>query len=192
MKNKKLFAAAGVALMLACAPVLGGCEQALEDVIISVLTGFEKAPDPTIKEGQFNFSVTYEVDGEVTTISSVYVCEFQESGMLMDGWYITWNAYVEDSEIEALFNDESYYGGILIGTNEYGKVYLDLSLDAGYLMAEPGSGHREYNPSIFIRYNEETAEKLNTYEESDPAILESYGVKLISYECDAPIENTYK
>ena len=192
MKNKKLFATAGVALMLACAPVLGGCEQVLEDVIIGVLTGFEKAPDPTVKEGQFNFSVTYEVDGEVTTISSVYVCEFQESGMLMDGWYITWNAYVEDSEIEALFNDESYYGGILISTNEYGKVYLDLSLYASYLMAEPGSEHREYKPSIFIQYNEETAEILNTYGESDPAILESYGVKLISYECDAPIENTYK
>ena len=39
----------------------------------------------------------------------------------MDGWYITWNAYIEDSEIEALFNDESYYGGILIGTNRMKK-----------------------------------------------------------------------
>lgn len=192
MKKKKLLAAAGMALMLACAPVLSGCEQTAEKILIGVLTGFAKAPDPTVKEGEFNFSVTYEVDGNVTTVSSVYVCEFQEAGMLMDGWYITWNAYIEDSEIEALFNDESYYGGILIDTNEYGKLYLDLSLDAGYLMAEPGKEHREYKPSIFIRYNEETAAKLNTYEESDPTILESYGVKLISYECDAPIENTYK
>ena len=190
MKNKKLFVA--LAFALAFIPMFTACEATFEDVLISVLTGFQKAPDPTVKEGEFDFSVTYEVDGKQETISSVYVCEFQEAGMLMDGWYITWNAYIEDSEIEALFNDESYYGGILIGTNEYGKVYLDLSLDAGYLMAEPGKEHREYKPSIFIRYNEETAEKLNTYEESDPAILESYGVKLISYECDAPIENTYK
>ena len=190
MKNKKLLAV--LALTLAFTPALTACEETMEKVLIGVLTGFQKAPDPTIKEGEFDFSVTYEVDGEATTVSSTYVCKFEESGMLMDGWYITWNAYVEDSEIEALFNDESYDGGILIGTNEYGKVYLDLSLDAGYLMAEPGSGHREYKPSIFIRYNEETAEKLNTYEESDPAILESYGVKLISYECDAPIDNTYK
>ena len=192
MKRKKLLAMAGMVVMLACAPMLAGCEQTLSNGLVGILTGFSKAPDPTVKEGKFNFSVTYEVDGKEETISSVYVCKFQESGMLMDGWYITWNAYIEDSEIEALFNDESYYGGILIGTNEYGNVYLDLSLDAGYLMAEPGSGHREYKPSIFIRYNEETAEKLDTYEESEPAILESYGVKLISYECDAPIENTYK
>lgn len=190
MKKKKLLAV--LILALAFMPTFTACEQVFENVLIGVLTGFQKAPDPTIKEGRFDFSVTYEIGEEQKTISSVYVCEFEESGMLMDGWYITWNAYVEDSEIEALFNDESYYGGILIGTNEYGKVYLDLSLDAGYLMAEPGSGHREYKPSIFIQYNEETTEKLNTYGESDPAILESYGVKLISYECDAPIENTYK
>ena len=160
--------------------------------LVSTFTACYKPPDPTVKEGAFDFSITYEIGGTQETISSVYVCEFQESRMLMDGWYITWNAYIEDSEIEALVNDESYYGGILIGTNEYGNVYLDLSLDAGYLMAEPGKAHREYKPSIFIRYNEETAEKLDTYEESEPAILESYGVKLISYECDAPIENTYK
>ena len=190
MKNKKLFAI--FALTLAFIPTFTACEKTFEDVLIGVLTGFQKAPDPTVKEGAFDFSVTYEVGGTQETISSVYVCEFQEAGVLMAGWYITWNAYIEDSEIEALVNDESYYGGILIGANEYGNVYLDLSLDAGYLMAEPGKEDREYKPSIFIRYNEETAEKLDTYEEREPAILESYGVKLISYECDAPIENTYK
>ena len=165
---------------------------ALIVALCSTLSACQKAPDPTIKEGRFDFSVTYEVDGEISTVSSTYVCKLEESGWHLDGWYIHWNAYIEDSEIEALVNDESYYGGILICANEYGNVYLDLSLDAGYLMAEPGKEHREYKPSIFIRYNEETAEKLDTYEEREPAILESYGVKLISYECDAPIENTYK
>ena len=160
--------------------------------IVTTLVGCGKAPDPTIKEGRFNFSVTYAIGGEEKTISSVYVCEFEESGMLLDGWYITWNAYVEDSEIEALFHDESYNGGIMIGTNEYGTVYLNLSLDAGYLMAEPGSEDREYKPYIFIRYNEETAEKLNTYGESNSAILENYDVKIIGYEYDAPIENIYR
>ena len=58
MKNKKLLTA-GVALMLACAPVFAGCEQTLENVLIGVMTGFQKAPDPTIKEGRFNFSITY-------------------------------------------------------------------------------------------------------------------------------------
>ena len=117
--------------------------------IVTTLVGCGKAPNTTIKEGRFNFSVTYAIGWEEKTISSVYVYEFEESGMLMDGWHITWNAYVEDSEIEALFHDESYYGGIVIGSNEYGTIYLDLSLDAGYLMAEPGCENREYTP-IFL------------------------------------------
>ena len=160
--------------------------------LLLTLAGCGKAPDPVIKQGRFNFSVTYEMGGEQKTISSVYVCEFEESGVLMDGWYITWNEYVEDSEIQALFNDESYDGGILIGEHEYGKVYLNLRLDARYFMAEPGSEGREYTPYVFIRYNDEKAEELNTYGETDIAILENYGVKLISYEYDAPIQNTYK
>ena len=57
--------------------------------LLITLAGCGKAPDPTIKEGRFDFSVTYEMGGEVKTLSSVYVCEFEESGMLLDGWYIT-------------------------------------------------------------------------------------------------------
>ena len=154
--------------------------------ILTTLVGCGKAPDPTIKEGRFNFSVTYEIGGEQKTISSVYACEFEEFGMLMDGWYITWNAYVEDSEIEALFHDESYYGGIVIGSNEYGTIYLDLSLDAGYLMVEPGCENREYNPHVFIRYNEETAEKLDTYQENAP-----YFRKLRCEGCQLRMRRTY-
>ena len=61
MKNKKLFAI--VALTLAFIPTFTACEKTFEDVLIGVLTGFQKAPDPTVKEGAFDFSVTYEVGG---------------------------------------------------------------------------------------------------------------------------------
>jgi hypothetical protein len=29
-----------------------------------------------VKEGRFDFSLTYEVDGEVKTYTGVYVCEY--------------------------------------------------------------------------------------------------------------------
>jgi hypothetical protein len=160
---------------------------------ISLLTGcVGNAPDPQIKEGRFDFSIVYEIDGEVTTLSSVYVCEFVESGWLMGGWYIDWNAYVEDAEIEALFHDESYYGGIMIGNNEDGTIYLDLCLDPGYFMSEPGGEDRKHEPYLFIMYTEEAAERIGTYGDTDVAILESYGAKLISYEYASPIENIYE
>ena len=71
--------------------------------ILMVFVGCGKAPEPSIKEGRFNFSITYEVGGEEKTISSVFVCKFAEAGMLPDGYYITWDSYIEDREIEALF-----------------------------------------------------------------------------------------
>ena len=97
MKIKKLLAS--VALLAVLVPTFTACETTFENILIGVLTGFEKAPDPTIKEGNFDFSVTYEVDGELTTVSSVYVCAFEESGWGLDGWYIHWNEYIEDSEL---------------------------------------------------------------------------------------------
>lgn len=193
MKNKKFLATAGMALILASAPVLGGCEQVLSDVLVSVLTGCEQAPVPTVKEGRFNFSVTYQLGEEVKTISSVFVCKYVESGMYLDGWYIEWDSYIEDSEIEALMNDESYDFGILVGSNEYGNIHLYLNLYAGYFMSQPGDDTRGFGvPSLSLRYKDELAEETGVYRETDPAVLESYGIKLISYEYDAPIENTYK
>ena len=35
-----------------------------------------EVPRPEIKEGEFDFIVTYEYNGEIKTVSGVYVCEF--------------------------------------------------------------------------------------------------------------------
>lgn len=192
MKNKKLLVA-GMAFIMMFTPMLAGCEEAMSNVIVSVLTGFEKAPVPTIKEGRFNFSVTYELGGEVKTMSSVYVCKYAGGGMYLDGWYIEWEEYVEDSEIEALYHNENYYGGFLMEENEVGAIYLDLNLSSEYFMSEPGYNDEAAGiPYMFMRYNDELAEESGVYWEDDPAVLETYGAKIISYEYDAPLENIYK
>jgi hypothetical protein len=188
MKKKKLLTL-GVAFMLVCAPILTGCEQTLENILIGVLTGFEKAPDPTIKEGKFNFSVTYEAGGEVQTISSVFVCEFEESGMSLGGWYIHWNSYIEDYD-KYPFKENTH--DIIVETNEDGTIYLELNLNSAYFMAEPGYSDVECQPHLFILYNEEAAERFGAYGDDSVEVLESYGVKLISYEYDAPLENIYE
>ena len=175
MKSKKILTC--FALVVALTPMFAGCKN---------------APVPTIKEGKFNFSVTYELGGEVKTISSVYVCKYVESGMYLDGWYIDWEAYVEDSEIQALIEDESYYFGIMLENNEDGAIHLDLNLNPEYFMSEPMEDGMTAAPYLFIRYNDAVAEEKGIYLEDDLAVLESYGAKLISYEYDSPIENIYK
>ena len=188
---KKKWLAVSLACMLACVPMFAGCEQQLEDGLIFALNGFQKAPEPTVKEGRFDFSVTYEQGGEVKTISSVYVCKFKEAGLWLDGSYVEWESYIEDSEIATLppeYNENL----IILETNEDGTIYLDLGLRSGYFMAEPGWKDVDIEPYIYISFNDEVVEEKGTYGTADVEVLESYGVKLISYEYAAPIENIYE
>ena len=39
----------------------------------------KKMPVPSVKEGRFNFSFTYEINGEKETYSGVYVCKYDGS-----------------------------------------------------------------------------------------------------------------
>ena len=173
MKNKK--ALAGIFLALS----------------LTTLSGCVKGLTPTIKEGRFNFSITYEVDGTVETISSVYVCKYKKTISEVDGWSIVWEEYIEDSEVVARLEENCSY--MILETNDDGTIYLDLNLHAVYFMAEPGYSDLDGSkPNLYIQYNEEASEMLGTNGDSDPEVLESYGVKIISYEYDAPIENVYE
>ena len=74
-----------VALMLSA--LLAGC-------------GLE-VPRPEIKEGEFSFTVTYEYNGEIKTVSGVYVCEFSGISWALDGGYHrAWNGYIKGGEPE--------------------------------------------------------------------------------------------
>lgn len=195
MRIKKMLAS--VALLVVLVPMFTACEKTFENILIGVLTGFEKAPEPTIKEGNFDFSVTYEVDGELATVSSVYVCKFEESGWGLDGWYIHWNEYIEDSE---LYNRlEETRGYLLLKTTDDGEIYLDLNLSARYFMADPRFNDNAntdepivIRPRLFIEYSEAKYDEIGESYSENVAVLEDYGVKLISYEYDEPLENTYK
>lgn len=197
MKRTKLLATTGMALVLACSPVLSGCEQTAEKVLIGVLTGFAKAPEPTIKEGEFNFSVTYEVDGEVTTVSSVCVCEFEKSGWGLDGWYIHWNESIQDAELANRLAETRGY--LLLKSMDDGEIYLDLNLLGEYFMSDPRFDNNYdtdepivVSPRLFIEYSEAKYDEIGESYSEDKSVLEGYGVKIIDYEYDSPIENTYK
>lgn len=151
-----------------------------------------KAPEPSVKEGKFNFSVTYEVDGEIKTISSVFVCKFKEAGKELGGYYVSWDSYIEDKEIESLFPKDRH-NCIVVAVNQDGTIYLDLNLHAKYFMSDPSyEDPYDGKPYMYIMYNDAVAEEKGTYGDTDAEVLESYGVKLISYEYDKPVKNTYK
>ena len=167
--------------------------------LLITLAGCGKGLEPSVKEGKFNFSVTYEVDGETQTVAGVFACEFVEVVFALDGSYIEWDSYVEDTELANRL--EANRGYLLLKTCDDGVIYLDLNLSAKYFMADPNYGNANANtdevnlrisPRLFMEYSDTKGEELGVWWSDDATVLESYGVKVISYEYDAPIENTYK
>ena len=140
-------------------------------------------PKPTVKEGKFNFSITYEVDGEVETISGVYVCEFVKATASINGWWRYWDTYIEGSDMEETID---------IATIEDGTIKLDLGLEAFYFMSDPFWDGGEPKPYLWIMYSEEKREETGQHWSIDEEELEGYGYKIIDYYYDAPIENTYQ
>ena len=181
MQNKK--ALASVLITLAMMTTMTGCGT----------------PTPTIKEGEFHFSVTYALDGEQETVSGVFVCEFVKVVRAMDGAYLEWNAYIEDGQLANRLEENRGY--LLLKTCDDGAIYLDFDLSAKYFMSDPSFGNANANtdapmtdisPRLFMEYSEAKGEELGVWYSEDVSVLESYGAKIISYEYDVPIENIYK
>ena len=150
-------------------------------MLVGALTGCGlDVPRPQVKTGEFNFSVTYELHGEVKTVSGVYVCEYAGVELALDGGYSrSWNEYIKGGMDEHI---------------ELGRVgddvfWLDLDLYPEYFMNDPEwslIGIPEPRICAVITDSE------GTYYEYDTEIIEeNYGARVLNYEYDEPIENSF-
>ena len=154
----------------------------LTTMIMFVLTGcVVKAPVPEVKEGRFDFSVTFEINGEEKTYSGVYVCKYDCSYVTFVGKGIIWDAYIENGD---------RYSVIKIQTIDQYEICIDMDFDPDYFMSDPD--YYEGNPEPYLyahSYDSETDSY--TYITDPIELFENYGVKLISYSYADPIENSY-
>ena len=156
-------------------------------LLLSLCSCGEISDPPKIKEGEFNFSVTYSVNGELTTISGVYVCEYAGLSWSLEGgdFSRSWEGHVEGLEV-------SSPAKYLVGTTgDGGNIYIALDLVAAVFMGEPDIGDGEPAcPYLFVEYTDETDETAHSYD-GDELIEEQFGIKIVSYEYDEPIVNSY-
>lgn len=139
-------------------------------------------PRPEVKEGEFNFSVTYEFNGETKTVSGVYVCEYDGIDRVLDGVdHREWKGYIKDGVTEEC---------IVLATAENGGIVeLNLHFFPEYFMGEEcGVDEAPFEPSISVRLDNEEG---LSFENDAELIYEVYGAKIISYEYDQPIENSF-
>lgn len=169
---KRIFAALVVILMMVC-----------------MLTSCEVEPAPKVKSARFNFSVTYEEWGETKTISGVFVCRYAGRSFTIEGADFTrdWEGHIEGIE----HAEEIYNSAVLIcKTDDGGEIFLDFDLSAAHMMGEPHLADAVIEPSFFHEYSNEDHTSAMSGADVDE-IEELYGLKIIDYEYDEPIENSF-
>ena len=149
--------------------------------------GFRSVPKPEIKEGEFDFALTYEVDGKREKIEGTYVCKFEGVSSALDGVDRQWKGYIKGHED---FTDYE------IKTTDEGVIKVDLDICADFFMSDPNfqnmksSDDPKPEPYVYITSGDDSIE--DPANEVTFSLYEGDDVKIISFEYDQPIENTYK
>lgn len=163
MKNKKLL------------PAIILCAAVLVIAVYSLVSNI--AVKPTVTQGEFPFSITYELDGERVTVKDVYKAHY-----VGNGGYADTKGRMYEGGIEGV-------GGTLytLKKDETGRIELWTWFYADYLMGDTEYDYFEdeaFEPRIYYYDTEET-------EYHDEETLAAKGVKLIDFEYPTPIKNSF-
>ena len=132
---------------------------------------------PAVTEGEFPFSITYELDGETVTINDVYKVHYDDDEAYKYRVYV---GKIQDKE-----EDNSYY---TLKNEENGRIELWTHFYADYLMGDPEYDYfdeQPFEPRIYYYDDQEI-------EYHDEQTLADHGVKLISFEYPEPIKNSLR
>ena len=153
-------------------------------VFIAILGGAimvfsaKKHLEPKTKYGEFPFSLTYKIGGNMITVNNTYVCKFTGIGWNTGrGFYKKWSGYVKETGLEnvLLFEDTEIKIFCQIGDPHY---YM---LDDDYLAWEKKSLSP---PHLYIE------KKTNDFKYmSVDQIKQTYDIEIISWKFSNPIKN---
>ena len=133
---------------------------------------------PTITEGEFDFSVTYELNGETITIEDTCTVKYKGNGGYANSKERLYSCKIGSME----YDDKTTY---YLQENSKGEIYLETGFCANCLMGDPDIDCKTdcpfkpilvYDAPDYMRYTDEET-------------LLAQGVKLISWEYPTPIKN---
>jgi hypothetical protein len=144
-------------------------------MISAVVAGI--ALKPKVTEGEFPFSITYELDGETVTIKDVYKVHYEKLG--------GYKSRVYSGEIGNRGEDNTIYN---LKKDDVGRVELWTHFHPDYLMGDSEYDYYDdeaFEPKIYYYDAQET-------ESHDEETLAEHGVKLISFDYPEPIKNSLR
>ena len=149
-------------------------------VAAHLLTSIQRKP--VITEQNFDYSITYKVDGETKTLNGVYTCRF--NGFGSNGIDPLYRYYEGEHTVGGDKMDSRRY---TIAEKDGFEFYIVSLFDDGYLMGDPQDEPYDGLQPPFI---EAIDKEGNQYSETDlPNVLEA---KIISWEYPNPIKNTFR
>ena len=135
---------------------------------------------PAIAEKDFNYSVTYKLNGETKTLEGVYKCKYDgyRQGQDPHDRYYT-EEYTVDGETTA---SRTY----TIAEKDGIELYIVTSLDAHYLMGDTDNDSWSPLEDPFLE-----AEDQQDNELEQTQMLEMFDAEIISWEYPEPVKNTF-
>lgn len=165
----------GVIVIVSCIPIL----------LVLFAYFFAESPEkPEIKYGEFDYSLVYEINGETKTINDILVCEYAGILPTLEGKVIEWESYIKGTKKEDKY---------LISENDKYRLYIYIPTDARYFMDDPVYelyGFDDPGEPWFVYEYVDGTEEYEIFTEEEYA--EKFGAKIISWQIDEPIENSYK
>ena len=142
----------------------------------AIINGVSKKP--TITEGDFPFSITYELEGKTETIEGVYSVSF-----VGHGGYADTKGRIYEGKIVGMQNEsDNFY---VLKESKEGYLVLLTNFYADYLMGDPQYDYlmgEEFEPKL-LYYDSEGIEY------TDEETLLDQGVKLIRWTYPMPVVN---
>ena len=146
---------------------------------------------PKVSKSEFPFSITYEYNGEIKTLSGVLECEYSGS----DTIYGEHSRYWKNETIYE--NPENVENPYIIAQSDELQTTLAVfpNMYAGYFMGDPLykdyykiSGFERVEPRIeYYDYKND----ISLDDENKDEVLESIGFKIIDFTYAEPIENSF-
>ena len=150
-------------------------------ILASLLVSMQKTP--AITKHDFDFSITYKLDGETKTLNGVYSCRF--TGFGGDGVDPLCRYYEGTYTVEGESDNDRCF---TIAEKDGYELYIVALLNDSYLMGDvKNESYDSYTEGPTLEAEDKDG---NQYDEADlPAVFDA---EIVSFQYPEPIENTFR
>jgi len=157
-------------------------------ILSRMLLGPRPQTRPEITRGEFDFRLEYEVNGERIVIEDTIIVQFDgfsaDSGSM--AWFRTWRVH--------LASNRRVRHLLLLELEDGRRIYYCLG-SGGYLMGEPGIRElgiwAPFNAPILVQRSGSPLGSRSGVGGIE-GLYNEFGIRLISWEHDPPIENNFE